>query len=386
MQLPPGDAGTRRREPRTDSTRKAEGTLPTRGRRGKAARRAVPGTRAHRYPLGVGTYDAVIVVSFGGPEGPDDVVPFLENVTRGRGIPRERLRAVGAHYDHFGGVSPLNEQCRRLVAALEQTLAERGRPLPVYWGNRNWQPFLGDTVARMADDGVRRALAFVTSAYSSYSGCRQYLDDITAARAATGDRAPEIHKLRPFFDHPGFIEPLAESAIEARARLGPAGDAAPLVFTAHSIPSVMAATCDYETQLRAVADLVRERVDPDAPYDLVFQSRSGPPSVPWLEPDVNDHLRSLAARGHATAVVVPIGFVSDHMEVVWDLDHEAAATAAAAGMTVVRAATPGTGPDPRFVDMIDALIAEKVAEGPALALSALPTRPDPCAPGCCPAP
>lgn len=329
-------------------------------------------------------HDALLVVSFGGPEGPDDVMPFLENVTRGRGVPAARLAEVAERYQRIGGVSPINEQCRRLVSRLEQALAAGGADVPVYWGNRNWHPFLTDTVARMTDDGVGRALAFVTSAYSSHSSCRQYLDDIDRARAAVGERAPEIHKLRPFFDHPGFVGPFVDATRAARDELGTAGATAPLVFTAHSIPCAQADTCDYEIQLRTVADLVRERVDPAVRHDLVYQSRSGPPSVPWLEPDVNDHLRDLAAEGHTAAVLVPIGFISDHMEVVWDLDHEAKATADEVGLTVARAATPGTEPDARFVEMILALVAEQADGGPRLAESSLPARPDPCAAGCCP--
>lgn len=327
--------------------------------------------------------DAVVLVSFGGPEGPDDVVPFLENVTRGRGIPRERLVEVGAHYARFDGVSPINEQCRRLRSALEAELRAHGHDLPVYWGNRNWEPYLDDTVARMAADGVQRALAVVTSAYSSYSGCRQYLDDIERARRKAGERAPVIERIRHYFDHPGFVEPFRDAVAAALLEVG--DPAAPLVFTAHSIPLASAATCDYERQLRATAELVATAA-PESSWDLVWQSRSGPPSVPWLEPDVNDHLGALAAAGHHTAVIAPIGFVSDHMEVVWDLDNEAAATAAKVGMRIARAASPGTEPDPRFVAMWRSLIQERLGDAPRVGLSALPARPIPCAPGCCPAP
>lgn len=327
-------------------------------------------------------FDAVLVVSFGGPEGPDDVIPFLQNVTRGRNIPDERLAVVGAHYAHFDGVSPINEQCRRLVSALTAELAGSSHELPVYWGNRNWQPFLTDTVQQMADDGIRRALAIVTSAYSSHSGCRQYLDDLERARAEVGPGAPVIEKARQYFDHPGFVEPFRD---EVRAAIGKLGPTTPLVFTAHSIPCAMAESSDYVAQLEATAALVAAAA-PDAPWSLAWQSRSGPPAVPWLEPDINDHLEKLAATGVDTAILVPIGFVSDHMEVVWDLDTEATDTATRLGIRLHRAATPGTDPDPRFVAMWHELIAERVEQVPRRALSGLPERPSPCAPGCCPAP
>jgi protoporphyrin/coproporphyrin ferrochelatase len=329
----------------------------------------------------VTNFDAVLIVSFGGPEGPDDVQPFLDNVTRGRDVPPERLAEAGAHYVHFQGVSPLNEQCRRLRDSLSAELTAHGHDLPVYWGNRNWQPYLADTVARMADDGVERALAIVTSAYSSYSSCRQYLGDLEQARATVGDRAPSIEKIRPYFDHPGFVDPFRDAVTEALAELD--DPLAPLVFTAHSIPVAMASTCDYEQQLLAAAGLVAEAA-PESAWSLVWQSRSGPPRVPWLEPDVNEHLRSLADHGHDTAVIVPIGFVSDHMEVVWDLDHEAAATATAAGIRIARAASPGTQPDRRFVTMWRELIEERLLGAPRRALSTLAERPVPCAADCCP--
>lgn len=325
-------------------------------------------------------YDAVVLVSFGGPEGPDDVVPFLENVTRGRGIPRERLVEVGAHYAHFGGVSPLNEQCRRQRDALEHSLRSAGSSLPVYWGNRNWTPYLADTVAEMAEDGVRHALAIVTSAYSSYSACRQYLEDIEQARAAVGPAAPTIDKVRPYYDHPGFIEPFRDGLRAAMAEVGPRPA---IVFTAHSIPSALAATSDYERQLGQAADLVAEAA-PGVRHTLVWQSRSGPPSMPWLEPDVNDHLVALADDGVTDAVVVPVGFVSDHVEVAWDLDHEARATALGLGMDFHLVEAPGTGPDPRFIDMWRALIDERRFGTTAVALGPDGPRPMPCAADCCP--
>lgn len=332
-------------------------------------------------------YDAFLLLSFGGPEGPDDVVPFLRNVTRGRGIPDERLAEVAEHYQRFGGVSPINGQCRALLTAVGEEFARRGVTLPLYWGNRNWHPLLPDTVRRMRDAGVRRALAFVTSAYGSYSACRQYLDDIDRARAEVGPGAPVIDKIRHFHDHPGFVEPHADAVRAALSRLPPGRrEGARLVFTAHSVPESMAATSGpypgggrYQAQLAETAHLVAERVG-RAEWDLVWQSRSGPSRVPWLAPDINDHLAALAGRGVAAVVVSPIGFVSDHLEVVWDLDTEAAATAGDLGLDFVRAATPGT--DPRFVAMVADLVAERTAGVAPRALGHLP-RWDYCAAGCC---
>lgn len=339
----------------------------------------------------VAPYDALIVVSFGGPEGPADVLPFLANVTRGRGIPPDRLAEVGAHYNHFGGVSPINAQNRRLVAGVRAELAARGADLPVYWGNRNWHPFLVDELARMADDGVRRALAFVTSAYGSYSACRQYQDDVAAARAQVGERAPVVDKIRHFFDHPGFLGPQVDGVRAVLATVGEVRRASTrLVFTAHSIPCSMADSAGpdgglYVAQLRAAARLVAQSAAPDLAYDLVWQSRSGPPQVPWLEPDVNDHLRTLAGQGVTDVVVVPVGFVSDHVEVLWDLDVEAAATAREVGIALRRTATAGT--DPRFVAMVADLVAERTTPGaPRPAGSPLGPGWDRCQIGCCPAP
>ena len=325
-------------------------------------------------------YDAILIVSFGGPEGPDDVIPFLENVTRGRGIPRERLEVVGGHYHLFGGKSPINDQCRDLIAALEPALAEAQIDLTVYWGNRNWHPLLEDTVAQMAADGITHALAFITSATSSYSACRQYREDIERARETVGVDAPVIDKVRQYYDHPGFIEPMIDNTQLTIDRL----DMPPrLVFTAHSIPLSMASTSDYEAQLREVARLVATGVG-HGEWDLVWQSRSGPPQVPWLEPDINDHLETLAASGTEHVVIVPIGFISDHMEVIFDLDTEAVATAARLGISMTRAATVGT--DARFVSMIVELIEERRSGAPARALGGLAIRPDVCAVDCCPPP
>jgi len=333
-------------------------------------------------------YDAFLLLSFGGPEGPDDVLPFLENVTRGRGVPAERLAVVAEHYRHFGGVSPINDQNRALLAALRSEFAAAGIDLPLYWGNRNWHPMLADTLRSMRADGVRRALAFVTSPYGSYSSCRQYLDDLVAARAAVGADAPVVDKIRHYHDHPGYIEPHADAV---RAALGtlPGGGTTRLVFTAHSIPTSMDATAGpdghrYTTQLAESARLVAAAAAPDLAYDLVWQSRSGPPSVPWLEPDVNDHLERLADAGVTGVVVSPVGFSSDHLEVVWDLDHEAADTAKRLGLAFARAATPGT--DPRFVSMVRELVLERLdAATPRQALGSIPTW-DVCPVGCCPAP
>ena len=341
---------------------------------------------------GVADYGAFLLVSFGGPEGPDDVMPFLENVTRGRGVPRERLAEVAHHYDRLGGVSPINQQSRDLLAAIEKDFAASGLDLPVYWGNRNWHPYLADTVAAMAADGVRRALAFVTSAYGSYSSCRQYLDDIEAARATVGPGAPEIDKIRHFFNHPGFIGPFTESTLAAIGSLPPgvARDAL-LVFTAHSVPVSMAAASGpggglYQAQLAEAARRVAEGVAAaggrERPWRLVYQSRSGPPLVPWLGPDVCDYLAGLAGDGAPGAVLVPVGFVSDHLEVVYDLDTEAAQAGQRLGLPLARAATPGM--HPRFVSMITELVRER-GDRPASrrALGVLGPAPDICPNACC---
>jgi ferrochelatase len=334
-------------------------------------------------------YDAFLLLSFGGPEHPDDVMPFLRNVTRGRGVPDERLAAVAEHYYHFGGVSPINQQCRDLLAAVDAELTGHGLALPSYWGNRNWQPMLADTVAAMRDDGVTSALAFATSAYGGYSSCRQYWQDIDAARAKVGPRAPAIAKLRQFHDHRGFVEPHADAVRAAMASLDPARRAGTrLVFTAHSIPTSMAANAGpdggrYTAQLHETAALVHGLAAPDLPWDLVWQSRSGPPQVPWLEPDINHHLAVLADKGVTDVVVSPIGFVSDHLEVLWDLDNEAAETARDLGLGYARAGTPGT--DPRFVAMIRELVLERTAGYPRSRLGTLPIW-DTCPVGCCPVP
>jgi ferrochelatase len=299
------------------------------------------------------TYDALVVLSFGGPEGPDDVMPFLANVTRGRDVPRARLEEVAARYLRFGGVSPINAATRALVAAVAPTL-----DIPVYWGNRNWQPYLADTVAQMAADGVRRAACFVTSAYSGYSACDQYLEDIAAARAVVGARAPAIDKLRPFFDHPGFVQPFVDAATASLGEL-PAErrDQARLVFTAHSVPVAQAGADEYVRQVEAASRRVASAVPGDRTYTIAWQSRSGPPHVPWLEPDIGPHLGALAEAGAAAVVIVPVGFVADHFEVIWDLDIEALGRARELGLPAVRAATPGT--HPAFVAMVGELVRER---------------------------
>jgi len=328
-----------------------------------------------------GAYDSVLVVSFGGPEGPDEVMPFLETVVRGRGVPRERLLRVAEHYHHFGGVSPINARTRELVAALEAELDAHGPRLPVYWGNRHWRPFLADTIRAMRDDGRRRALAFVTSAFSSYAGCRAYRESIAAARAQVGEGAPEVDKLRPFFNHPGNVETCVERVREGLRELG--ADAAHVLFSAHSVPVAMAEGCDYEAQLSDLARLVADEAGVDR-WRLVYQSRSGPPRVPWLEPDVGDALAELAEREPGASVLIaPVGFVADHMEVVWDLDVEARARAEGLGLAFARA--PAANAHPRFVRMARELIEERTsgrAERPAL--GTLGPRPDRCPEGCCP--
>jgi protoporphyrin/coproporphyrin ferrochelatase len=344
-------------------------------------------------------YDAFLLVSFGGPEGPDDVLPFLENVTRGRGVPPERLEEVAGHYQAFGGRSPINDQNRALLAAMAAELARSGAEVPVYWGNRNWDPYLAATLARMRDAGVTRAAAFVTSAYSSYSGCRQYREDLAAAVAEVGPGAPRIDRLRHYFDHPGFVAANVDGVLAALDGL-PAEVAprARLVFVTHSIPTAMAETSGptggaYAAQHRAVAAAVTaavaERTGLSLAADLVYCSRSGSPHVPWLEPDVNDHLEELAAAGVPGVVLAPIGFISDHMEVVFDLDTEAMDTATRLGIPVARAATAGT--HPAFVAAIRDLFVERAAvergERPVRA-SIGPPGPshDVCPAGCCPNP
>ncbi|HVW83252.1 MAG TPA: ferrochelatase [Bryobacteraceae bacterium] len=308
------------------------------------------------------TFDAFLLVSFGGPEKPEDVIPFLENVLRGRNVPRERMLEVAEHYYHFGGKSPINDQCRQLVSALESEL-----DLPIYWGNRNWHPMLADTVARMRDNGVRRAVALATSAFGSYSGCRQYREDIERARAAV-EGAPEIEKLPPFWNRQGFV-----SAVEARLREALQKlPGAEVVYTAHSVPLSMAQSSPYERQLKEVGSMVNQRLGLGAPV-LVYQSRSGPPSQPWLEPDIGDYIRGTDSK---KLIVMPVGFLSDHMEVLYDLDTEAAALAAERGIEFLRAPTVGTHPS--FVSAIVDMVRTKpdyVCQPDCCRPAARPTRP-----------
>jgi ferrochelatase len=331
-------------------------------------------------------YDAILIVSFGGPESKEEVIPFLENVLRGRGVPRERMLAVAEHYYHFDGKSPINQQTRELIAALEAELEKNGPKLPIYWGNRNWHPLLTDTLRKMKDDGVRRAVAFVTSACSSYSGCRQYREDIARAQSEVGLGAPEVDKLRAFFNHPGFVEATVE-------RVGDALRAIPLdsreniqiVYTAHSVPLSMANTSDYVTQLEEVRRLVSGALGHINDV-LVYQSRSGAPGQPWLEPDILDYLREVKANNRASAVAVaPIGFISDHMEVLYDLDVEAQELCNKLGLPMTRAKTVGV--HPKFIGMIRELILERMnPELQRRAMGSLGPRTDICAADCCPAP
>jgi len=327
-------------------------------------------------------YDALLVVSFGGPESPADVMPFLENVTRGKNVPHERLLEVAEHYYHFGGVSPINQHNRDLIAALTQELSWHGPALPIYWGNRNWHPLLADTIREMRDAGVQRALAFVTSAYSSYSGCRQYREDIERARTLVGPDAPRIDKIRAFFNHPGYIEAVTQRVREALSGIPVERHATTqFVFTAHSIPLAMANGCRYAEQLAEACSLVTQAIGP-FPWKLVYQSRSGPAAQPWLEPDVGDWVKELAAQKACTDImVVPIGFVSDHMEILFDLDHEAHDIAIEHGLHMVRALTVGT--HPRFVHMIRELINERMQGHAAQAVGTLPATPHFCPENCC---
>ena len=327
-------------------------------------------------------YDAILLVSFGGPEGPDDVLPFLENVTAGRGIPKERLIEVGAHYDHFGGKSPINDHCRSFLVALKKELRREGVELPVYWGNRNWHPMLEDTIRQMRDDGVQRALAFMTSAYSSYSGCRQYRENVEAARQKIGEDAPTVDKLRVFYNHPNFVAVNADHLKSALAQFDDEKrDGVHVAFTAHSIPVAMAKTCDYVVQLEETARLVAESAGA-GDHKLVFQSRSEPPSVPWLEPDISDHLEALKQDGVNDVIIAPIGFLSDHVEVLWDLDVEARDKSAKLGMKMVRAGT--VGEDPRYISMIVELVKERMLQlGGKRSVGDRGPSHDVCAPDCC---
>jgi len=338
-------------------------------------------------------YDAILLASFGGPEGQDDVIPFLRNVTRGRGIPDERLEEVAHHYRHFGGVSPINQQNRELKAAIEARLAERGIDLPVIWGNRNWDPYMADAFREAQERGFHKLIAVGTSAYSSFSSCRQYREDYAMALDATETEGVlQIDKVRQFFDHPGFVQPFTDSLREALAAFAAQGFSpaeTKVLFSTHSIPSTDAERSGpdghaYERQHLAVAEFIMTELGSDVPWELVYQSRSGPPTQPWLEPDVNDVIAELPAAGVKAVAVVPLGFVSDHMEVLWDLDTEAKESAEEAGLAYIRTATPGV--HPAYVDALIDLVLERrdgtpVEERPAV--TDLGPWYDTCRPGCC---
>jgi ferrochelatase len=327
----------------------------------------------------VSSYDAVLLFSFGGPEGPDDVMPFLENVTRGRAIPRERLEQVAEQYLRFGGVSPINAQNRALIDALGAGLDLAGLDMPVYFGNRNWHPLVGDTIDRMIADGHRSVLAIVTSAFGSYSGCRQYREDLDRCLTDRPGSGLVVDKLRPYWNHPGFLDAVTDRLNVTLSELDPSDrDRARLVYTAHSIPTSWTATSPYLDQLEAAAEEVTRRVAPDRDHDLVFQSRSGPPSVPWLEPDIVDHLEAIHGDGETVVVVTPLGFVSDHMEVAFDLDVQARSRADELGVRMLR--TPTVGTHPSFVSALVELITERLEDRSPIAAIG---RPWACDEGCC---
>jgi len=346
-------------------------------------------------------YDAILLVSFGGPEGPDDVMPFLENVVHGRGVPKERLVAVAEHYLKFGGISPINTQNKHLISALQSELVARDIHTPVYWGNRHWRPFLNDALSEIKTLGHRSILAILTSAYSSYSGCRQYREELANALIENGcEELIKIDKIRPYFDSPGFILPFVDGIVGAANELraeDPSLSGLKILFTTHSIPNSMSASSgppdaqgfedgayvvQHQSVAKIIVELVAQRGIEVQSWELVYQSRSGPAHVPWLEPDINDAIRRVRNEGFSSVVIVPIGFVSDHMEVVWDLDNEALLTCAEVGMRARRVATPGT--DHRFVQSIADLVVEKMGGAPAPALSQIGPWPAPCMPGCCP--
>lgn len=312
-------------------------------------------------PLDEVPIDSILFVSFGGPEGMDDVIPFLENVLRGKNVPHERMLEVAEHYKGFGGVSPINEQCRQLIDAVKAECESRQLTLPIYWGNRNWHPLLPDTLQAMKNDGRKRSIAFFTSMFSCYSGCRQYRENIAAAQSAVGSGAPLVEKVRKGFNHPKFIQAQRDCVLEALAQLPESVRATTKVlFAAHSIPKTMADNSRYELQLREAAQLICTAAGHE-PWELVFQSRSGPPQQPWLEPDVCDRIEQLhQSENIKHVVVVPLGFISDHMEVIYDLDHEAKDLCDSLGIQFVRADTVGIRAP--FVSMIVDLIEERLSE------------------------
>lgn len=329
-------------------------------------------------------YDAILLVSFGGPEGMEDVIPFLENVLRGRNVPRERMLEVAHHYEQFDGISPINEQCRDLIEAMKQELTAHNIDLPIYWGNRNWHPMLPDTVEQMKKDGVKRALAFFTSIFSSYSGCRQYRENVIAAREQVGEDAPVIEKVRMGYNHPEFIAASADCVNKAITELpADAQSTAQIAFTAHSIPDSMANQSDYEKQLQEACRLVAEECGVEAErWQLVYQSRSGRPQDPWLEPDILDHLQELKNQQATGVVIMPIGFISDHMEVLFDLDTEAKELCDELELPMARAATVGV--NPRFLTMIRELIEERMGlRETKRACGQYPANHDVCPVDCC---
>ena len=326
------------------------------------------------------TYDAILIVSFGGPEAPDDVMPFLDNVLAGLRVPPPVKARIAQRYHRFGGVSPINLHTRQFIAALEQELAAYGPRLPVYWGNRNWHPMLGDTLARMAEDGIARAIAYVTSTFSSYSGCRKYREDLYDAVKGL-DAAPHIDKLRLGYNHPGFIEAMADRLRDAFSRIPKAKPQPALLFTAHSLPRSMSRACGYVDQLREACSLAAEMAGAGR-WELVYQSQNASYGEPWLGPDIGEALETVNAEDHADVVVAPIGFVCDHMEVVLDLDVEAAEKAEALGLNMVRAGTVGS--HPAYVRMVRDLIVERMTADPERpALGNRPPNHDFCPVDCC---
>ena len=327
-------------------------------------------------------FDALLVVSFGGPNGPDDVMPFLENVLRGKNVPRERMLEVSEHYQHFGGKSPINEQNLALIEAIKADLAANGIDLPVYWGNRNWHPLFADTLEQMKKDGIKKSLAFFTSIFSCYSGCRQYRENIIEAQEQVGPDAPEVHKLRMAFNHPLYIGASADRVQKALDQIPESRrSAARVVFTAHSIPLSMAENCKYETQLKEASRLIMETIG-ENPWDLVYQSRSGPPQQPWLDPDICDHIQTLNdAGGIEDMVIMPVGFVSDHMEVMFDLDTVAMDLCKELSINMVRAGSVGV--HPQFVSMVSQLILERTTGAEKQAIGNMPANWDVCPKDCC---
>ena len=333
--------------------------------------------------MGIGRFDSLLLLSFGGPENSDDVMPFLRNVTAGRGVPDERLAVVAEQYELFGGKSPINELNQQLLCALDEELASRGHEMATFWGNRNWHPFVTDTIADLKSLGHTSTVCLVTSAFSSYSGCRQYHEDLDRARNEVPG-APNIERVRVYWDHPDFLGTAAELLAESREAAGLSSET-PVLHSAHSLPLSMAANCDYQQQLNEAAAIVNELAGMRGPYEVVFQSRSGPPSVPWLTPDIDQRIHELAEQGTQELLVHPLGFVADHMEVLFDLDTQSAAAAKEAGVKMVR--TPTVGTHPRFVSMLVDLVEEAAglrADRPSLSKSG--PRPDKCNSQCCPAP